>query len=201
MTGQVIAAPVNPKINVTLNTPRLTDPVCPPLSIPQPEDGTTYPGSLLAVGLGLEIATDDQVCLERCGTHLRMHLYALSRALNPDLRVYDIHLLSPGDQRPQHRLGDQQSQNRPAAVDLGHLRAVAVPIHRQGAEDAAERLPGRDRTDRQTPVPRVGGGLWRAPALAVSKREQQRPPKVGVSLDRPRSPLLRRHRLSGRLQQ
>lgn len=77
-TGQLSDAATAPTHNLDLNAPGLTVPVCTPLKVPelQNADGVIRSGSLLSVGHGYEIATGNQSYLERCGTHLRLHLYS-----------------------------------------------------------------------------------------------------------------------------
>jgi hypothetical protein len=174
-TGQVVAAPENPKLNIDLNTPSLIGPVCSPLSIPEPDDGTNYPGSLRAVGHGLEIATGDQVYLERCGTHLRIHLYSFSRGYSTPTSGCVTSTYCPPATNAHSIVWEI---NNPKTGRLQSISGIFVPSLQRFTVKAPKTQPSNSAdplaiavalTDKHLYL-RVGDKLWRAPAPAITRR-------------------------------
>jgi hypothetical protein len=157
-TGRVVAQPTSPKLNVDLNSPKLTARVCKPLSIPHPTDGNIGAGTLTAVGGGFQIASGNQSYLERCGTQLRLPVGCNEDVCTVAHNAHSVVWATSAD-------------NDPSAGRLKTISGVFLP--------SLQRFTIKPPTD-ATGIPEVaftnkhlyvmaGGSLWRSPTPTPKK--------------------------------
>jgi len=170
-TGQIVDPSTDPKRTIDLNAPGLTVPVCLPLMVPelQNSDGVTRTGSLLAVGHGFEIATGHQSYLERCGTHLRIHLYSLNQGGSISTSACTAWFCPPAANA--HSV--VWATNNPKTRELRSISGVFLPSKRRCTIKPTTAIPRANGTvaltDRHLYL-YADNQLWRASAPTLSMR-------------------------------
>jgi hypothetical protein len=157
-TGRVLAQPSSPKLNVNLNTAKLTARVCSPLSVPHPTEGNIGAGTLTAVGGGFQIASGNQSYLNRCGTHLRISVGCSDTDCTVAHNAHSIVWATSTD-------------NDPSSGKLKTISGIFLPSLQRFTikpPTNATGIPSVAFTNKNLYV-MAGGSLWRAPAPTPKK--------------------------------